>query len=496
MTATVPSAARRPESPGDSPSLRIARSALATSGHLADLDAFHDWFTDCGRRFAMEVGVVPLDALAGWRTDPATGDLRHESGRFYAVTGLEVHTPGAPVSRWCQPILDQPEVGVLGILAKEFDGVLHFLMQAKNEPGNPGGLQLSPTVQATRSNFTRVHGGSRVPYLDHFLDASRHHVLADVRQSEQGAWFYRKRNRNMVVLVTEDLETLDGFCWLTLGQLHRLLAVDDLVNMDARTVLSCLPFAAAGLSDLTGGPAPDPFTAALVRSCEPGATDRQESRELPGWLSGIRSGSEDRVLPVPLRDVDRWRLADGRIVHEDGAFFSVMGVTVSAAGREVRSWSQPLIEPCDQGVCAFLVRQREGVLELLVQAKAQPGFVDTAELAPTVQCTPSNYDVLPDDARPPYLTEVLSARPEQIRFDTVLAEEGGRFFQARNRYLVVETGESHEAPRPGYRWVTMAQLSELLCHSHYLNVEARSLVACLHALSAGLRPDLETASRH
>lgn len=60
-----------------------------------------------------------------------------------------------------------------------------------------------------------------------------------------------------------------------------------------------------------------------------------------------------------------------------------------------------------------------------MQAKAQPGFVDTAELAPTVQCTPSNYDVLPDDARPPYLTEVLSARPEQIRFDTVLAEEGG-----------------------------------------------------------------------
>ncbi|MFF8935480.1 NDP-hexose 2,3-dehydratase family protein [Streptomyces paradoxus] len=118
MTATVPSAARRPEPlPGDSPSLRIARSPLATSGHLADLDAFHDWFTDCGRRFAMEVGVVPLDALRGWRTDPATGDPRHESGRFYAVTGLEVHTPGAPVSRWRQPILDQPEVGVLGILA-------------------------------------------------------------------------------------------------------------------------------------------------------------------------------------------------------------------------------------------------------------------------------------------------------------------------------------------------------------------------------------------
>ncbi|MFC8870962.1 NDP-hexose 2,3-dehydratase family protein [Streptomyces sp. NPDC057148] len=495
MTARIASAARRPEPSPGSPALRIARSALATSGHHADLDSFHRWFADCRRQFGMEVRVVPLDSLSGWRTDPATGDLRHESGRFYSVTGLEVHAPGGPVTHWHQPILDQPEVGILGIIAKEFDGVLHFLMQAKNEPGNPGGPQLSPTVQATRSNFTRAHGGSRVPYLDHFLDTSYHQVLVDVRQSEQGAWFYRKRNRNMVVLVEEDIETLDGFCWLTLGQLQRLLAVGDLVNMDARTVLSCLPFAGRGLSDLYDAPA-DPFTAALVRSCEPVAAGEQATRELLGWLSRIRSECEDHVVPVPLRHVDRWRRAGGRIVHEDGAFFSVMGVTVTATGREVRRWAQPLIEPCGEGVCAFLVRQRDGVLQVLVQAKAQPGFVDAVELAPTVQCTPSNYDVLPDRARPPYLTEVLTARSERIRFATVLAEEGGRFHKARNRYVVVEVDEDHDpTPRPGYRWVTMHQLSALLCHSYYLNVEARSLVACLHALSAGLRPAIESTTR-
>ncbi|MET9390164.1 NDP-hexose 2,3-dehydratase family protein [Streptomyces sp. NPDC006624] len=498
MTATAPPTARRPDPPAQSPAPRIARSALATSGLLTGLDHFHRWFTDAARQLAMDVREVPLEELAGWHTDPGTGDLRHDSGRFFSVTGLEVHAPGAPVDRWRQPVLDQREVGVLGILAKEFDGVLHFLMQAKNEPGNPDGPQLSPTVQATRSNFTRVHGGTSVPYLGHFLDTSRHQVLADVRQSEQGSWFYHKRNRNMVVLVEEDVEALDGFCWLTLGQLQRLLAVDDLVNMDARTVLSCLPFAGDGLSELYSVADQDSFAAAVVRSCEPSATGEQAVRDLLGWLSGIRSVREDDARLVPLRDVDRWRRAGGRIVHEDGAFFSVMGVSVSATGREVRSWSQPLVEPCDEGVCAFLVRRREGVLQLLVQARAERGFVDAIELAPTVQCTPSNYDVLPEGARPPYLTEVLSARPERIRFDTVLAEEGGRFFRARNRYLVVEVDEDDRdfgTPRPGYRWVTMAQLASLLCHSHYLDVEARSLVACLHGLSAGLRPDFESTPR-
>ncbi|MFL4945785.1 NDP-hexose 2,3-dehydratase family protein, partial [Streptomyces sp. MMS24-I31] len=33
-----------------------------------------------------------------------------------------------------------------------------------------------------------------------------------------------------------------------------------------------------------------------------------------------------------------------------------------------------------------------------------------------------------------------------------------------------------------HRWVTLHQLTVLLRHSHYLNVQARSLVACLRSL--------------
>ena len=34
---------------------------------------------------------------------------------------------------------------------------------------------------------------------------------------------------------------------------------------------------------------------------------------------------------------------------------------------------------------------------------------------------------------------------------------------------------------PGYRWVTPAQLTELLRHSHYVNIQTRSLLACLRS---------------
>ena len=67
------------------------------------------------------------------------------------------------------------------------------------------------------------------------------------------------------------------------------------------------------------------------------------------------------------------------------------------------------------------------------------------------------------------------------------SEEGGRFLNAQSRYLIVEADEA-TAPMtrpPGYRWVTPGQLTALVRHGHYVNVQARTLLACLHATGAG-----------
>lgn len=477
---------------------RITLSALAREGGLGGLSRFHEWFADLAVRCYLEVEAVALERLAGWSTDPHTGNIVHDSGGFYVVEGLEVHIPDGPVPRWHQPIINQPEVGILGILVKEFGGVPHLLMQAKVEPGNINGLQLSPTVQATRSNYTGAHRGRAVPYLRYFQDTGRHTVIADVRQSEQGSWFHHKRNRNMVVEVREDVELLDGFYWLTLGQLHRLLAVDDLVNMDTRTVLSCLPFTGAGLrgAALTDG---DNFREALLRSCVADQGSLHSMEEILSWITGGRSSIEVHTRRIPLNQTRGWHRTNGRISHESGLFFDVIGVGVRAAGREVDQWTQPMIEASGAGVVAFLVRRIGGVLHVLLHARVEPGYVDVIELAPTVQCKPENYRNLPAQARPAFLDEVQHARPEQIRFAATLSEEGGRFFHTRNRYLVIEAEPEADLSHPDFRWMTIDQLVALLRHSYYVNVQARSLVACLHSLCyaplGGWRDDCEKAHR-
>ncbi|MFI9255706.1 NDP-hexose 2,3-dehydratase family protein [Streptomyces sp. NPDC053069] len=435
---------------------RFARSAAVTdSGSWLRTRDVPGWLAQRAHAHRFAVQRIPFAALDGWAFAPGSGNLTHHSGRFFSVEGLRVSVDTGPFRTWQQPIIRQPEVGILGILTKEFDGVPHFLMQAKMEPGNPRPLQLSPTVQATRSNYTKVHRGADVPYLEHFLRPRPGSVVADVLQSEHGSWFFRKHNRNMIVETSEDVPAGDDFCWLTLGQIGALLHQDNLVNMDARTVLSCAPL------PLCGDEAP------------------YETTELLSWFTAERSRHTVRAELMPLNAVEGWHRTPYEIEHEHGRYFRVVAVAVEAGSREVGGWTQPLIEPVGHGVTAFLTRRSAEGVQVLVRAQVEGGFLDTVELAPTVQCVPDNHAWLPAADRPPFLDAVLRATPDRIRYEAVHSEEGGRFRNAVSRYLLVEAapGDVPDVLPPGYRWVAPGRLAALVRHGHYLNVQARSLLS-------------------
>ncbi|WP_411153377.1 NDP-hexose 2,3-dehydratase family protein [Streptomyces sp. A30] len=461
MTATVTGATLRRRVEPDT-AARMARSVRAATGVGPRTEEVADWLAGhaAGNRFRVE--RIPFAGLDGRSFAADTGNLVHRSGRFFSIEGIHVTHPQGPFPEWQQPIIDQPEVGILGILVKEFDGIPHFLLQAKMEPGNPNLLQLLPTVQATRSNYSKVHRGADVKYLEYFLNPGTGSVLADVLQSEHGSWFLRKVNRNMLVEVQGDVPVAENFCWLTLGQIGELLRRDNVVNMDARTVLSCVP---AG-HDEDHALHPD--------------------GELRSWITGERCRHDVRVRRLPLAEVADWKRGEWSVDHVPERYFRVMAVSVEAGSREVGSWTQPLIEPLGTGVTSFVTRRFDGVPHVLAHARVEGGFADTVELAPTVQHTPGNYQHLAD--RPPFLDYVLGADPGRIRYEAVHSEEGGRFYHAQSRYLIVEADEAGAPaqPPPGYCWVTPGQLSSLVRHSRYVNVQARSLLACLNTASVTL----------
>ncbi|MBG0791826.1 MAG: NDP-hexose 2,3-dehydratase family protein [Desulfovibrionaceae bacterium] len=457
------------------------RSELALEGRHT-LDEFFEWYRERLASGTFQVRRVPFAELDKWafRGDPLR--LSHDSGKFFSVEGVEVTTSFGAVPRWEQPIINQPEIGILGILTKEFDGVLHFLMQAKMEPGNINTLQISPTVQATKSNYTQVHKGNVPTYLEYFVGSGNTRILVDQLQSEQGARFLAKRNRNMIIETREDVEPHPDFIWLTLGQIKKILAHDNIMNMDARTVLSCVPYFTDRdiycydsverhvLEEING------YSRKLIESMsrQPELTDFDR---IISWLTTLKCGVEMSVRRKPVDRLEGWRLTGDSLAHESGRYFSVIGVEVRAGNREVISWSQPLLEHFGVGLCGFLTQMQDGVLQFLVSARVEPGNRDIVEFGPTVARSGVPDGVAP---APVPLAEYFSAGEDvEVVFDAVHSEEGGRFYHFRNRYMVVEAKPGVDVDVPdGCMWMTLAQISRLIKFSLF-NVEARNLFACL-----------------
>ena len=468
------------------------KSALTDEGEFFSEEAFLGWFRRKSQSTLFSVKQIPFSELDNWFFDSPDGNLAHQSGKFFTVQGISADTTFPEPLSWEQPIINQPEIGILGIITKCFNGMHYFLMQAKMEPGNININQLSPTVQATKSNYTQVHKGKVPRYLEYFTDSSKGKIWVDQLQSEQGLRFLHKRNRNMIVEVEENIEVYDDFCWLTLGQIKKIFKYDNIVNMDARTVLSAIQYADCrntnDSSDISSIRLFDRVLEGFQKDLYISLIDRNHClyhfEELIRWFAKIKSMCEIKVRTIPLNKITGWCKNDLEIHHESGCrFFSVIAVDVNAGTREVTSWTQPLLKHFSFGIIGFLVTRINGILHFLVQARMEPGYIDIIEMGPTASCSEVDFKIR-NKLTPPFLEYFYYADEKDIRFSTILSEEGGRFYHFQNRYMIVETESPSEVGNipDNYIWMTFGHLMDFIKHTNYLNIEARSLISCLSFL--------------
>lgn len=202
-----------------------------------------EWLGQRRRACEMRVDTIPMQDVTHWVIDPSTGAISHESGEFFQVIGIHV-TNGERREKeeWWQPIIYQKEMGILGIICKQINGVRHYLLQAKAEPGNIHKLQISPTLQATVSNLKRAHSGSKPLFAEYFETPRPGSVIYATYQTEDGGRLYLKTNLNMLVEVEEAelTEIPDNFRWFTMYEIKQLLKYENTVNLHVRSIISPL----------------------------------------------------------------------------------------------------------------------------------------------------------------------------------------------------------------------------------------------------------------
>ena len=219
--------------------------SIRDDNQINKLDDIINWFYKKREESDMIVEEIGINDLDKWNVDSDTGNVKHDTGGFFEIIGVKAsNTFDREVGKkgWTQPMIAKNPGGILGIIMKRINGIPHYLLQAKAEPGNIGKLQLSPTLQATTSNLLKAHGGVKPLFAEYFDEENNPKVIYAKWQSEDGGRFHLKSNYNMIVEVKEDeeLKIPDSFIWVTLYQIKQLLKIENFVGPHVRGIISYL----------------------------------------------------------------------------------------------------------------------------------------------------------------------------------------------------------------------------------------------------------------
>lgn len=455
---------------------QMIRSWADAKGKVNTTEELFDWINELNRTTYVNINEKSIISDSFWFYDVYNGEVLNRKRSFFSIKGMRRFEDGEFTGE--QPIIIQPEIGYLGIIAREIDGVLHFLMQAKIEPGNVNCVQISPTIQATKSNFTRAHGGKLPTYFELFEHSNRYEVIYDQIQSEQATRFYKKRNRNMIMIVNEEFEIYPNFKWMTLGQIKKLMEVDNLVNMDTRTVLSGIPLITQSITE------EEKKEILKYFSDEPlfhSIFDADPQFDLP-WiyqrLNNYKMFRDVKLATVPLNQLVDWKVDEYGITCKKQADFMVRYYDIEISGREVQHWFQPLFKAIGMATFGLMSRVVDGKRQYLVKIEPEIGSFDKAEVGPSVQWEPTHY--LYNDNEVEKLFRKKYENKQGLIVDVVLSEEGGRFYHEQNNNVILEIAPDELETLPeDYIWVEYATLNYLVQVNNCLNIQLRNLLSLI-----------------
>jgi oxidase EvaA len=409
-----------------------------------------------------------------WFYDDSLGQIVNKNHSFFQISGIqETKYDGNFIE---QPIIIQDEIGYLGFICKEINGVLHFLVQAKIEPGNFKAIQLSTTIQATYSNFMQKHGGAKPPFLDYFVNAKSSSIVVDQLQSEQGTRYFKKRNRNFIVLAdkNENIEEGERHIWMTLGQIKELLKEDNMISMNCRSVISCLPliYWDSELEKIKN----KSKDVSLINSIL--AREDHKFVDIYRHINNHKMFSEAEVRFKPLNSLKDWNMENNEFVCRNNFPFKIVFCNIAIDGREVQHWGQPLLEATGIALFGLFTTVINDIRYFLVHARHEIGTFDMMELGPTVQLE-ANYDVYKLDSIEQYFISRYTERTKIVK-DILLSEEGGRFYHEQNKNIILEIDEKDVGLLPeGYFWLTYNSLNRMLQFNNIINIQLRNLLALL-----------------
>lgn len=450
--------------------------------HIKD---FYVWQDKTIENNHFECKPIPFSDSNGWYFD--NGKLKHKTNGFFALAGIAAESRHSELNGQEQLIILQHQVALNSFLIRSGSKGPEILLQGRVEPGNIGGMQLAPTVQSTVTNYQQIHGGKPTPMIEWFLKDNLSGIIYDELQSEEATRYYGKYNRNLVVQIKSDKEVneKENYRWFNMDQIRSYVITNNILNTDARSVISCMNWDLLVKDKLPfGGHTNGSFGTALQGSYVATEDDSMCSvAHLLVWLTKLRVHCGLRVHIKHIDDINNWIIEKDCIRElERRCGFEARQYYVKATGREVPSWDQPLINSYSIGRLTLVCQEKNNILHFLIKASHEIGYLEGVQISPSISKPPGETDYS-EDKMGQFLFNIINSNKdikyiEQYR----QSEEGGRFFQDENEYEVILLDPAIVLPENDYyRWTTLSQLRELVKIPGILSIEMRCAMSILLA---------------
>ena len=407
------------------------------------------WLNNQRKKQFLIVKKIDLSKLTNWVYGKK--EIYHKSKKFFKISGIRIESNFYDQKKWDQPIIVQNEIGILGIIKNIKTN--KYLLQAKVEPGNINKIQISPTVQATRSNYSRIHGGKTIPFLKYFKKKNRNFSL----QTEQALRYYNKKNSNIITFVSKKIDSDEKFRWFSKAEILMSLKNKNLINMDTLSVFSS--FIKKRKIDFP----------------------LNSKKKILLWRNSLTKKYFLKNKIINLNLIKNWNLNKKKINHQTNNFFSVIGIKVKTNKREVAEWSQPIIKGSKKAFVGYLVKKFKNTNHYLCRYILKPGSKKG-----TYTCSVNTSQFI-GYKKNKYLTnfqkKLISEffiKSKDVIYDNILSDEGGRFYHSQIKYMACRLRKNQDIELPeSYIWLSQNQIIDLI-FKQKVDIEARLLFGIIN----------------
>ena len=408
------------------------------------------WLNKQRKKQFLNVKKIDLFKLRKWKFNKK--EIHHESKKFFKVVGVRIHSNFYKKKNWDQPIIVQNEIGILGVIKNTKTN--KYLLQAKVEPGNINRIQISPTVQATKSNYTRIHGGKNIPYLEYFRGKNKNFSL----QTEQAFRYFNKKNSNIISFVSKKIDLNQNFRWFSKAEIANLLKETNLINMDTLSVFSS--FIKKKKKDFP----------------------LNNKKTIAKWKNSLNKKYSLTNKIIGLNLIKNWNLSGKKIFHKTKNYFSVIGIRVKTNQREISDWDQPIIQGSKMAFAGYLIKKYNNTNHYLCRYILKPGSKES-----TYTCSVNTSKIdgykknnnLTNFQKKLIFNYFINSNGKKV-YDNILSDEGGRFYQSQIRYMAYELDQKKDIKLPeSYIWLSQNQVIDLV-KKQQIDIEARLLFGIIN----------------